>query len=68
MRTFLATVAVGASLTGPARAQAPAPPVAPSRAPSVVPPPAQSVEGYAEVAATTIIAERSCPGLRLDAG
>lgn len=68
MRGFLAIVALGASLTGLARAQTPTPPVVPSRVPVVVPPPIQSLDSYADIAATTIIAEQSCPGLRLNAG
>ncbi|MCJ2133190.1 hypothetical protein MKK69_03770 [Methylobacterium sp. J-026] len=51
---FLALV-----LAGPACAQAPSPaPVAP----------ASPLDGYAEAAATTIIAEQSCPGVQVKAG
>ena len=68
MRGFPAIVALGVSLTCPARAQAPAPAAVPSRVPPVIPSPAQSLDSYAEAAATTIIAEQSCSGVRLNAG
>ncbi|MDP4002231.1 hypothetical protein [Methylobacterium sp. NEAU K] len=44
-------------LTGPACAQVPAPAV-----------PTTALDGYAEAAATTIIAEQSCPGIQVKAG
>ncbi len=44
-------------LTGPACAQAPVPAVAPT-----------PLDGYAEAAATTIIAEQACPGIQVRAG
>lgn len=63
MRGCLAILALGL-LTGSAGAQAPTKP----GAPPAVAPPALALDGYAEAAATTIIAERSCPGVRLNAG
>ena len=62
-----AILALGSSPIDPAQAQA-APPVVPSRAHPAVPPPTQSLDSYADIAATTIIAEQSCPGIRLNAG
>ena len=66
MRAVRAIAAAGLVAAGPAGAQAPAQPLtAPSgtQAPVV-----QPLDAYAEAAATTIIAEQSCPGVRVNAG
>jgi hypothetical protein len=47
-------------------AEAPAQPLA--QPPAAPQPPALSLDAYAEAAATTIIAEQACPGVRLNAG
>ena len=66
---LLWTIAPWAASTEPAVAQAPA--RRPAQPPAQAPTPPQaalSLDAYAEAAATTIIAEQSCPGVRLDAG
>ena len=66
MRGAWTILASGLILAGPAAAQPI--PTQPAPAQPAPVPPVQALDGYAEAAATTIIAEQSCPGVRLNAG